>query len=186
MGSQIESTATLLNKVKKGDDQARNRLCSIYLPMLQRWAHGRMPDYARDLAETDDLVQSSLIKALDKIDDFKSQHEGAFLAYLRTTLLNQIRDEIRRYSRQGIHNTSINENKLPNQANALEQAVGSEVLERYERTLLTLGDTARQAIILRVEFGFSYPEIAAAMDLSSANTARMSVSRALHRLATLM
>ena len=89
MESQIESTATLLNKVKNGDDQARNRLCAIYLPMLQRWAHGRMPIYARDLAETDDLVQSSLIKALDKIDDFKSQHEGAFLAYLRTTFITK-------------------------------------------------------------------------------------------------
>ncbi|KAA3641739.1 MAG: RNA polymerase sigma factor [Proteobacteria bacterium] len=186
MDSQIESTATLLGKVKDGDDEARNRLCAIYLPMLQRWAHGRLPEYARDLAETDDMVQASLIKALNKLDDFQSQHEGAFLAYLRTTLLNQIRDEIRRYSRQDAHNTPIQESKTSNQGNALEQAVGAEVLERYERSLTLLGDGARQAVVLRVEFGFSYPEIAAAMDFASANAARMAVSRALHRLAELM
>jgi DNA-directed RNA polymerase specialized sigma subunit, sigma24 homolog len=91
MVSEIESTATLLGKVKNGDDDARNRLCALYLPMLQRWAHGRLPGYVRDVAETDDMVQSTLIKALHKLDDFQSQHEGAFLAYLRTTLLNQIR-----------------------------------------------------------------------------------------------
>ncbi|MCW8870449.1 MAG: RNA polymerase sigma factor [Proteobacteria bacterium] len=183
MASQIESTATLLGKVKNGDDDARNRLCALYLPMLQRWAHGRLPGYVRDLAETDDMVQSTLIKALHKLDNFQSQHEGAFLAYLRTTLLNQIRDEIRRYSRQGIHNTALQDNQTDNQGTALEQAVGAEMLERYEQALMEQNDATRQAIILRVEFGFSYPEIAAAMDFASANAARMAVSRALHRLA---
>ena len=183
MVSQIESTATLLGKVKNGDDEARNRLCALYLPMLQRWAHGRLPGYVRDVAETDDMVQSTLIKALQKVDDFQSQHEGAFLAYLRTTLLNQIRDEIRRYSRQGIHHTDFKDKQTTRQDNALEQAVGAEMLERYEQALMAQNEAARQAIILRVEFGYSYPEIAAAMGYASANAARMAVSRALHRLA---
>ena len=74
MVSQIESTATLLGKVKNGDDEARNRLCALYLPMLQRWAHGRLPGYVRDVFENDDIVQTTLIKVLPKVNDFQSQN----------------------------------------------------------------------------------------------------------------
>lgn len=42
---------------------------------------------------------------------------------------------------------------------------------------------ARETVILRVEFGYSYPEIATAMNYASANSARMMVSRALLKLA---
>ena len=100
MRPKLESTATLLAKVKDGDEVARDQLCATYLPMLKRWAHGRLPDYARDLAETDDMVQNTLIRALNKLDSFSALREGAFLAYLRKILLNNIRMEIRRFSNQ--------------------------------------------------------------------------------------
>jgi RNA polymerase sigma-70 factor (ECF subfamily) len=62
MIQNLESTATLLAKVRNGDGSARERLCSINLPILTRWAHGRLPTYARNLSETDDMVQTCLIK----------------------------------------------------------------------------------------------------------------------------
>ena len=96
MTDKLESTATLLVKVHAGDKIARERLCETYLPLLTRWAHGRLPKYARDLSETDDLVQISLINALDSLSSFTPKHEGAFLAYLRKILLNNIRMEIRK------------------------------------------------------------------------------------------
>src|SRR5690606_6265763 len=89
-----QSTATLLARVRAGDAAAREQLCAQYLPLLMRWAHGRLPAAARDLAETADLVQMTLIKALGRIDEFESRHEGAFLAYLRSALLNALRNEI--------------------------------------------------------------------------------------------
>lgn len=87
----LESTATLLARVREGDAGARDRLCGQYLPILMRWAHGRLPPVARDLAETADLVQVTLVKALNAVDRFQPRHEGAFLAYLRTALLNVVR-----------------------------------------------------------------------------------------------
>jgi DNA-directed RNA polymerase specialized sigma24 family protein len=96
MERALESTTSLLQQVAAGDDQARERLCQHFLPILSRWAHGRLPDYARDLSETQDLVQAALIRALDHVEDFESLREGAFLAYLRKILLNNIRMEIRR------------------------------------------------------------------------------------------
>ena len=187
MGNQLESTATLLNKVQGGDDSARELLCSTYLPILTRWAHGRLPEYARDLAETDDMVQTTLLQALAKLDSFVPLREGAFLAYLRKIMLNNIRMEIRRYGRlseQAKLERSIE--VVDNDPSLLEQSIGSETLERYEEALMMLSERSREAVILRVEFGYSFPEIATAIGSNSANAARMIVSRAVLQLAELM
>ncbi|TDR20564.1 RNA polymerase sigma factor [Marinicella litoralis] len=184
MRAKLESTATLLAKVKDGDKMARDQLCSTYLPMLKRWAHGRLPAYARDLAETDDMVQNTLIKAMNKLDSFSSLREGAFLAYLRKILLNNIRMEIRRFSNQRDLLQSHHEgDENVTGASALDQAIGNEVVEKYENALMKIPDQAREAVILRVELGYSYPEIATAIECASANAARMIVARSLYKLA---
>jgi RNA polymerase sigma-70 factor (ECF subfamily) len=64
-----------------------------------------------------------------------------------------------------------------------EQAVGSETLVRFEAALARLHDEEREAVVLRVELRYSYAEIAAAMGKPSADAARMTVGRALVRLA---
>jgi RNA polymerase sigma-70 factor (ECF subfamily) len=77
----LESTAGLLERVRGGDAGARERLLSRYVPALRRWAHGRLPPRARELADTDDLVQVTLIRALDHLGDFEPRRPGAFLAW---------------------------------------------------------------------------------------------------------
>ncbi len=181
----LESTATLLSRVRDGDSAARDRLCAIYLPMLTRWAHGRLPLYARDLAETDDLVQVTLLRALNNVERFKPEREGAFLAYLRRITLNGIREEIRKtVSKPG--RSKLPEG-LPDPAQSVvEKAIGSQAMEDYEEALASLPEEQREVVILRLEFGFTYPEIAAAMNRPSANAARMMVSRALVKLVEAM
>ena len=61
--------------------------------------------------------------------------------------------------------------------------IGQETLERYEAALSRLKDDDREAIILRVEFGCSYPDIVTALGKPSLAAAHMAVSRALVRLA---
>ncbi len=187
MDQSLESTASLLMRVSEGDDEARDRLCRQFLPILTRWAHGRLPHYARDLSETQDLVQMSLMRALDQIDDFEALREGAFLAYLRKILLNSIRMEIRRVRRRTRHGFADSEHEPSDpDASILSEIIGLDVLERYEAALMTLTDKAREAVMLRVEFGYSFPEIALATDTPSANSARMLVSRSLVQLAEAM
>lgn len=187
MNPSLESTATLLRKVSDGDEAARDRLVRHFLPILTRWAHGRLPHYARDLSETQDLVQGALISALDKVDDFDALREGAFLAYLRKILLNNIRMEIRRVTRRNAHGFADSEVEPESpDASIVSEVIGVDVLERYEAALMTLTDKAREAVILRVEFGYSFPEIAVATDTPSANSARMLVSRSLVQLAEAM
>lgn len=79
----VESTDTLLARVRAGESGAREVLFARYLPLLQRWARGRLPHHARDLLDTSDLVQMTLMRTLNKVDGFESRHEGAFLGYLR-------------------------------------------------------------------------------------------------------
>ncbi len=187
MKDELESTATLLTRVRTGDDGAQEKLCSLYLPILTKWAHGRLPDYVRDLSETDDMVQTALLKAMNKLDTFKPLHEGSFLAYLRKILLNNIRMEIRRFSRQAGRKQILSDVEVEDlQPSMLEQAIGTELLDKYEHALADMPSESREAVILRVEFGFSYPEIAESMNLSSANAARMKVSRSVTKLAELM
>jgi RNA polymerase sigma-70 factor (ECF subfamily) len=176
----LETTAELLSRVRGGDEAARERLVSRYLRILKRWAHGRLPSYARDLADTDDLVQVTLLRALDRIGEFQPQREGAFLAYLRQILLNSVRDEVRRAGRRGVREELTEETAG---ASAGAGAVSPEEMIAYEAALAKLPEVQKEAVILRVEFGFSYAEIAASTGSPSANAARMMVTRALVRLA---
>jgi RNA polymerase sigma-70 factor (ECF subfamily) len=186
-GSQpaVESTAVLFDRIRQGDEAARQRLFERFLPILQRWAHGRLPGSARGLADTDDLVQITLIRALNRLTEFEPRREGAFLSYLRQILLNSVREELRRATRKPSA-ASVEENLPDPSPSVIEQAVGSETLARYESALAALPEEHREAVILRIEFDYSYPEIAEALGRPSANAARMSVTRALVKLAEAM
>ncbi|HVS62300.1 MAG TPA: sigma-70 family RNA polymerase sigma factor [Thermoanaerobaculia bacterium] len=178
----LASTQVLLAGARAGDESAREELVERFLPVLRRWAHGRLPTYARGLVDTDDLVQVTLIRALNNLDHFEPKHEGAFLAYLRRIVLNSVRDEIRR-SMRAPQQEEVTEMLVDRGPSLLERTLGREVVESYERALGALPEAQQEAVILRVEFGYSYPEIAAALGRPSANAVRMMVSRALVSLA---
>ena len=184
-GSDLESTASLLKRVREGDATARDQLAARYLVILGRWARGRLPSRARDLADTDDLVQETLIRALDRIEGFEPRREGAFLAYLRRILVNRIRDEIRRTARipeQG----EIPDRLAAADPSPLEEAIGEEATRHYEAAMASLSEEEQEAVILRIELGFTHQQVAEAMGKPSANAARMQVARALVRLAEVM
>lgn len=172
----------LLRSARGGDREALDRLFARYLPLLRRWARGRLPLWARSALDTDDLVQDTLLQTLRRLEEFDHRREGALQAYLRQALHNRILEEIRRASRRP--KASDTPADCVDQApSPLEQVVGQEGLRRYESSLRHLKDHEREAIVLRVELGYSYQEIAAAMGKRSADAARMNVGRALVRLA---
>ncbi len=184
-GGNLETTASLLARVRQGDAAARERLFARALPLLRQWAHGRLPVGARQLADTEDLVQISLVRALNRLESFEPTREGAFLVYLRRILLNALRDEIRRSRRSRISGEP-DDNHPAAGPSTLEQVIGREALEDYEAALAQLSEEQREAVILRVEFGFKYEEIAEAMGRPSTDAARMTVTRAIRRLAEAM
>src|SRR3954462_9452496 len=92
----MTSTIDLLERFKQGDEQAVTLLVERSLPPLKRWARGRLPQWARGLADTQDLVQDAVIRALPRLKTFEARHPGALQAYLRQAITNHIRDEIRK------------------------------------------------------------------------------------------
>ena len=177
-----EPTASLLERIRAGEGRARELLFARYLPILRRWAHGRLPGYARDLSDTDDLVQVTLLRALNNLDEFQAERTGSFLAYLRQILLNRVRDEIRR--QRGRPDTGVLDAELPDleAPTLVEQAVGYERLRAYETALGDLPKRQQELIVMRLEFGLSYPEIAAEV-ASTPDAVRVMIARAIVQLA---
>lgn len=134
------------------------------------------------MADTDDLVQVALMRTLNKVESFVPRHEGAFFAYLRMTVLNSVRDELRRVNRRP-GRESLDRDMTAPEPSMVERAIGREMLEAYEKALSDLPEEHKEAVIMRVEFGCTYREIAETLGKPTANAARMTVSRALVRLA---
>jgi RNA polymerase sigma-70 factor (ECF subfamily) len=178
----VESTFHLIERARAGDQEALERLFARHLKPLQRWTRGRLPKWARDLADTDDLVQDTLVQTFKRIEDFEPRRVGALQAYLRQAVLNRIRNELRRKGRQP-HATDLHGLETESAESPLEQAIGSEAVERYEAALQRLTAEDREAIIARVEMGCSYDEIAEALGKPTPDAARKAARRALERLA---
>lgn len=177
-----ESTLSLLTRAREGDEQALNDLFARYLPILRRWASGRLPHWARDLADTPDIVQETLVQTFKKIEGFEHRGEGAFHAYLRQAVMNRIRDELRKADRRP--ERAVLDDREPDAGlSPLEAAIGTEAVERYEAALERLRDEERELVVARVELGMTYREMAEALDKPSPDAARMAVGRALVRLA---
>jgi RNA polymerase sigma-70 factor (ECF subfamily) len=176
-----EKTLTLLDLARGGDEAAVACLYERYLPPLRRWARGRLPRWAREMRDTEDLVQESAIRTLKHLHTFQPQRDGAFHAFLRAVLKNLILDEIRHARRVP---REVMATSWPDLApSPLEEVIGRDALAHYEAALANLREDEREAVLARIELGLSYAEIASAVGKSSPDAARVMVSRALVKIA---
>jgi RNA polymerase sigma-70 factor (ECF subfamily) len=177
----LTGTIDLLERFKQGDERAVELLVERSLPPLKRWARGRLPPWARNLAETQDLVQDAVIRALPRLKTFEAAHPGALQAYLRQAITNHIRDEIRKIKARPAL-TELPDGQPDLRPSPLEEAIGREGVERYEAALARLRPIDREAIVARLELQQSYEEVAIALGKPSADAARMAVTRAMKNL----
>jgi RNA polymerase sigma factor (sigma-70 family) len=178
---RVETTIELLARARQGDRAAIERLFTRHLKPLQRFAQGRLPSWARDLADTDDLVQDALLRTLNRLEGFESRHPGALQGYLRQAVMNRLRDELRRQARAPSR-VDLEDEALA-AGSLVEQTLGAETTAAYAEALARLKPEEREAIIGRVELGLSYGELALALEKPTADAARKTAQRALIRLA---
>lgn len=178
----LEATQELLEAAKAGNARARDALFARFLPRLRRWASGRLPRYARSLLDTEDLVQEALLRTFTGLDRVEVRGPGGFQAYVRQAILNRIRDQVRWAARRpGPGEVPVD---LPDPTpSPLEEAIGTDVLARYERALASLPTADQEVLHLRLELHFEFDEIAAMTGKPSRDAARMAVQRALAKLA---
>lgn len=175
--SELSATAIILERIVNGDKNATNDLVKHCYPMLLKWAHGRIPYSEKSLLETTDLVQETLLRGIQRIENFTALRPGAFLAYLRKIFINCINESVRNPSK----NANI-EDFLNCKTNfSTELDIDGYIY--FEKALEKLSDLEQEAVILKIEFGCTYAEIAKEMNKPSEDAARMYVNRSLVKLA---
>src|SRR4051812_43748748 len=177
-----EPTEQLLLRIRGGEAAAKQALYERCLPLLRRWAHGRLPAYARDITDTDDLVQVTLLRALNHVEEFQAQGSGGFLAYLRQILLNEVRAEVRKRKRRGSMADVDDLVVADESASIVERLVGEERMRSYENALAALDREQQGLVVMRIEFGMSFQEMALETG-NSPDAVRMRLTRALKTVA---
>ena len=176
-----EPTIELVIRAREGDRLAVEALLQRCLPQLKRWAHGKLPPAARGSIDTGDLVQEAALHALQRLDVFEPRHVGAMQAYLRMSVINRIRDEVRRITRHPAA-VALPEDHPAEATSPLESAIQAESYDHYRRALEQLKARDREMVVARVEVQWSLAEIAQHFQMPSVDAARMAVTRALKRL----
>jgi RNA polymerase sigma factor (sigma-70 family) len=176
-----ESTLEILDRAQRGDRAAIQTLIERATPAVRRWARGRLPPYVRQEANTEDVVQDAVLRTLKNLTRLRHRTVGGLQAYLRTGVINRIRDLIRGVGRHGIP-VEVSDTLRDDTPSPLEIAIKRQQLTAFLEALGRLKPADRQLIIWRVELSYTADEIATRLGKSKA-AAGMSVSRALARLA---
>src|ERR1041385_2135882 len=176
-----EPTIELVLSARNGNRTALEALLERCIPQLRRWAHGRLPAHARGTLDTGDLVQEAAMHVLARLDKFEPRHVGAMQAYLRMSVINRIRDEIRKVGRRP-ESVELTAEPPADDTSALESLIEAEAYDRYRRALEKLRPRDREMIVARIELQWTIPEIAQRFGMASADAARVAVSRSLKRL----
>lgn len=167
---------TLLERARLGDADATNALIARYLPLMKNWARQRVPAWARNAEDTEDMVQDTVIGVLRHLTHLEYRREGALQAYLRQALLNRIRMQFRKAERRPAGHP-LTEAHPAGDASPLEQAIGIEMLDRYESALLRLSAGDREMVIAKVEMGYDNGELALLFDKPTKDAARVAAAR---------
>jgi len=172
----------LLGRARRGEETAVNRLVARLLPGLTLWAQGRLPRWARDCADTADIVQESVISVFRRLETFEPRHRGALQSYLRQAIRNRIKDEIRHASRLPRF-TEVDTGAATTTLDPLDGLMAEERHRRYSAALGRLPDGDREIVVARLELGYSYEQVALATGRPTKAAARMATRRAILRLA---
>jgi RNA polymerase sigma factor (sigma-70 family) len=173
----LNTTAALLRRAHHGDARARADLVARVEPLLRRFAQARLPQHLRRSEDTGDLLQRTWLRTLEILPSIEPREPGAFFAYLRTALVNALRESLRRDARSPLEAREIDES-LPFATDALPVEDWIE----YEHSLARLSDAERGLVVMRFEFGMSFVEIGDELG-EKADTVRVRLARTLARLA---
>jgi len=96
----------------------------------------------RDLMDTDDLVQETVIRTVKRIEAFEPRHEGP-PGLPPPGVMNRIRDEIRRSARSPV-STGLDDNEQDRTASPLDEAIGSRRWNGTKRRCPPQAEIVRQ------------------------------------------
>ncbi len=172
-----EPTVELVRMAREGDHVALEALLQRCLPPLRRWARGRLPARARGHLDTVDLVQEAAMNAIARLHTFEPRRVGAMQAYLRRSVINKIRDEMRRVSRRPVP-TELPETLQSKDETPEERIIRKQKYDRFRAGLRHLRSKDRDLIVARMEGQWALQEIRQSFGFATTAAARMAVTRA--------
>jgi RNA polymerase sigma-70 factor, ECF subfamily len=178
-----ESTA-LLSRARAGSPEALNELYARYGGRLLSLIRIRMGPGLRPGVDSRDILQATLLKSFQHLEQFNGADGRSLLAWLTRIAENEIRDQADRQGRQ--RRDKAKESPLdPVEAqirdrmrSAVSQLIVDEETSRLERAIAGLDETHREAIVLRKFEELSYAEMAVRLGRSE-DACRMLVARAM-------
>ena len=180
-------TVDLIVKAKQGDQQALGAVLERCLPPLTRWTHGKLPPVARESADTTVLVRQAVSNMLIHLDRFEPrEHVGAMQAYLRQSVLNDIRSRLRVVARRDLPREQGDGLAPGEPDDPLDQTIAQQSFERYRAALTRLRVRDRELIVARIESEWTFEEIRDHFAFRTTNAVRLALARALRRLRAIL
>jgi RNA polymerase sigma-70 factor (ECF subfamily) len=184
---RTQPTADVVARARAGESRAISTLFRRQGDALRRWAHGRLPRWARTINDTADVVQDALLKTFRGLDRFEDRGRGALQAYLRQAVVNRIRDEMRRVAARPADAAGDDmPETLDDQPSPLDRALDEEQSRQYKQALAALTESERLLVVGRLELGYSYEQLALISGRATAEAARLAVRRAVVKMADTM
>jgi RNA polymerase sigma-70 factor (ECF subfamily) len=150
-----------------------------YREYLRLLARLQLDPRLRTELDPSDVVQQTLLKAHERLEQFRGQTDGELRAWLRTILANNLADAVRKFGRQKGDRALSLEAALEQSSAKLEAMLASEESSpsqgalRAERLvglaegLARLTDEQRTAVELHYLSGLSVPDVATQMGRST-------------------
>lgn len=197
MITDFTTTLTQLRAAKAGDSVALNELLARYEPRVRTAVAVRLGRVPSAVADLDDTVQEVMLAAFRSLKGFEGRSEGAFLNWLTSIAVNEVREAHRhaaRHKRGGdaprrsLSSTTFPDLDLPaTQTSPTQAARVHEIEEARFRALLRLPPHHRDIIVDHAILGLTHEEIAQGIgDDATAARARALYNRAVRKLRTLL
>jgi RNA polymerase sigma-70 factor, ECF subfamily len=187
-----QESAALLRAARDGSPEALGQLYERCAGRLLAIIRLRMGRDLRARLESRDILQNTLLKSFQHLDQFEGGDGGSLVAWLARIAENEIRDQAdfqHRQRRDVAAGVSLDDSRAPQLAarvrSALSQAVLGEEAERLERALEHLDADHRDVIVLRKLEELSFREVGERMGRSE-DACRMLLARALTALTLAM
>jgi RNA polymerase sigma-70 factor, ECF subfamily len=161
-----EPTADLLARARAGSTVALDALFRRCAPRLLTLIRLKMGRTLRAKVESRDILQATLLKAFQQIEQLRGADMACLMAWLARIAENEIRDQAdfhRRRRRDVVRQASLDDAALQVAAevtSAVSRIVLSERAERLEAAIEALAPDHREIILLRKFEERSFKEIA--------------------------
>jgi RNA polymerase sigma-70 factor (ECF subfamily) len=182
-----QETTRLLARAQEGSSEALNEVYGRFAGRLLALIRLRLGPGLRSQVESRDVLQATLLKSFERIDQFEGSRGATLMAWLARIAENEIRDladhhkRQRRDARRNVPLSSAGEALADNVRSLSSQVVLEEEMLRLEAGLESLPEHYRQIVVLRKLEELGWAEIARRLGKSE-DACRMLLARAMAAL----